>query len=125
MHMERRVWKSGATAALLFATACRTHVGATKTDAPQLSGCFRLTFGDPLPPGGAGSVHYTLTSENGTLTLLDASLEVLNGAGGPSLLDGSRVIVVVSSDSVSTHGRVRMAKVRAIQRIPSQSGAAC
>ena len=96
-------------------------------DAEQISGCFRRIYGDPPPPGGAGSVSYTLTTDAGATKLLEVSPALLDSAGGPSRLDGARVSVVLAPAPArdSLTARAQTARVRAIRRDPVTSGATC
>ena len=95
------------------------------SDAERLSGCFRRIYGDGPPQSGAGRVWYTLTTDAGATTLLEVSPALLAGAGGPSLLDGARVSVVLEATRDSSAVRARTARVREIRRQPGDSAARC
>src|SRR3954471_19152764 len=104
-----------AAALLATAAACRTPARVNESDTEQLSGCFRRIYGDGPPPSASGSVFYTLTTDAGATRLLEVSPAVLDSAGGPSLLDRTRVTVVLRAPRDS---RARTARVRDIRRAP-------
>ena len=104
------------------ASSCRTAPPIADAQPERVVGCFRRQYADGPPRSGAGGSWYTLTTDAGATTILDVSPALLDSAGGPTRLDGSRVSVVLApvADS-STAGR-RAARVRAIRREP---GAPC
>ena len=112
-------------ALLASAAACRTPARVHESDAEQLTGCFRRIYGDGAPPGVTGSVFYTLTTDAGATRLLEVSPAVLDGAGGASLLDRTRVSVVLAPMRDSASARVRSARVREIRRERGTAGAPC
>jgi hypothetical protein len=105
--------------------ACSTPARVRESDGEQLSGCFRRIYGDGPPRSGAGGVWYTLTTDAGATTVLEVSPSLLAGAGGPSLLDGARVRVVLEPMRDSSNVRAQTARVRDIRRESHRSGAPC
>src|SRR5918997_986860 len=103
----RQSWLRISVGVLLAAGACMTPARASESDAERLSGCFRRIYGDGPPSSGTGRVWYTLTTDAGATRLLDVSPALLGKAGGPSLLDGARVSVVLAPSRDSSDARAR------------------
>src|SRR5687767_15407540 len=121
-----RSWTRFSVAALVVgAEACMTPAPIGESSSERLAGCFRRIYADGPPGSGAGGVMYTLTTDAGTTRLLEVSPALLAGAGGPSVLDGTRVSVMVAPARDSTSARARTARVSAIRREPASSGASC
>jgi len=119
-------WLKISVAVLLAgAAACRTPPRASEPHTERLSGCFRRIYGDGPPTSGAGRVWYTLTTDRGATTQLEVSPALLAGAGGPSLLDGSRVSVLLAPTRDSSDARAPTMQVREIRREPATAGAPC
>jgi hypothetical protein len=57
--------------------------------------------------------------------LLEVSPSLIASAGGPSLLDGARVSVVLAPSRDSSSAQVRKERVLEIRREPSTSGRPC
>lgn len=111
------------TVALLGVVAsCRAPAPIADTHPERVVGCFRRMYADGPPRSGAGGAWYTLTTDAGATTILDVSPALLDSAGGPTRLDGSRVSVVMAPATDSSTAGRRAAHVRAIRR---ESGAAC
>ena len=111
------------TAALLAAAvSCRAPAPIAEPQLDRIVGCFRRLYADGPPHSGAGGSWYTLTTDAGATTILDVSPALLDSAGGPSRLDGSRVSVVLSPAGDSSATGKRAARVRAIRR---EAGASC
>jgi hypothetical protein len=123
--MQQLCLMTSAAALLASAAACRTPARVNETDGGQLSGCFRRIYGDGPPPSVSGSVFYTLTTDAGATRLLEVSPAVLDSAGGPSILDRTRVTVVLVAPRGSAEARPRMARVREIRRARGSSGVPC
>ncbi len=121
-----RSWTRFSVAALVVgAEACMTPAPVGESSTERLSGCFRRIYADGPPGSGAGGVLYTLTTDAGTTRLLEVSPELLAGAGGPSVLDGTRVTVLVAPVRDSSRAPARTARVSDIRREPATSGASC
>ena len=90
-----------------------------------MSGCFRRIYGDGPPGSGSGGQWYTLTTDVGATRLLEVSPSVLARAGGPSLLDGARVSVLLAPTRDSSAARARATTVREIRRESGDSSAPC
>ena len=72
-----------------------------------------------------GGVWYTLTTDAGATSLLEVSPSLLAAAGGPTILDGARVSVVLDAARDSSAGRARTARVREIRRDSGDAGKPC
>ena len=107
---------------LAAAASCRTPAPLAETPPDRLAGCFRRLYADGPPRSGAGGAWYTLTTDAGATTILDVSPALLDSAGGPSRLDGSRVSVVLAPAADSATAGRRAAQVRAIR---AEAGASC
>ena len=68
---------------------------------------------------------YTLTTDAGARMLLEVSPSQIASAGGPSLLDGARVSVVLAPARDSANARVQTARVRDLRREAVTSGPSC
>ena len=91
----------------------------------RLSGCFRRIYADGPPGSGLGGVAYTLTTDAGVTRLLDVSPALLAQAGGPTLLDGTRVRVIVEPPRDSSGVRARAARVRELRPEHRDSNTPC
>lgn len=111
----------GTVILLAAAAACTPRTPVADAQPERVVGCFRRMYADGPPRSGAGGAWYTLTTDAGATTILDVSPALLDSAGGPSRLDGSRVGVVLAPASDST-AAMRAARVHAIRREP---GAPC
>lgn len=72
-----------------------------------------------------GGVWYTLTTDAGATRLLQVSPSLLAAAGGPTLLDGARVSVVLEAARDSSENRERTARVREIRRDSGDAAKPC
>ena len=91
----------------------------------RLSGCFRRIYADGPPGSGAGGVAYTLTTDAGATRLLDVSPALLARAGGPTLLEGTRVSVVLEPARDPSGASERAGRVREIRPVRRDSSASC
>jgi hypothetical protein len=122
--MPRSWSRFNVVALLVIAVACSAPVRASQPDAVRLTGCFRRIYGDGPPGSGVGGVWYTLTTDAGATRVLELSPALLASAGGPSLLDGARVSVIVDPARDSSDSGATTARVREIRR-DSSSAAPC
>lgn len=121
-----RLWTRFSVAVLLVgAAACVTPAPVGESSSERLSGCFRRLYGDGPPGSGSGKVLYALTTDAGSIRMLDVSPEQLVRAGGPSLLDGTRVSVVLASSRDSSNTSARVSRVLDIRREAPTSGSPC
>jgi hypothetical protein len=123
--MQSLYLRISAAVVVANAVACSTPPQPRESSPERISGCFRRLYGDPPPTATSGTVWYTLTTDAGDTRLLEVSPALLANAGGPTLLDRTRVSVILEPALDSAAARTRAVRVREIVREPAASGTAC